>query len=189
MSRLALAILLSLSLAGSPTLATEAQAQLGSTVSLVLETGSLGKRLIEPALLLSSVYAREAYPQAFHKLAVSRVIPMGYEQRENLSFGPWEAPRAIGADKASDEGLLTEWAPRYYITHDWSEYGQQIRQMIPGDAVVINGRGILISDIFDYPREGYLEEIREVVGPDVIVLQTCEPDTPNNRIVYGTISE
>ena len=132
------------------------------------------------------VYARDTYPVIYHEYAISRIVPMSYEARENVSFGPWVAPLDIGATDASDDGLITEWAKLYYVTHDWSEYGQQIRQMIPGDALAINGKGVLVVDIFDYPRDAYLEEIREIVGQDAVVLQTCEPGTPNNRIVWRT---
>ena len=132
---------------------------------------------------------KRVFESELREYALGRVVSLSYTSQESMVFDGWVAYDDLDGTEASPDGLLTQWAEGYYVTHDWSEYGQQIRQMIPGDAVVINGRGILVSDIFDYPREGYLEEIREVVGPDVIVLQTCEPDTPNNRIVYGTISE
>lgn len=171
------------SLAGA---APSPQPAVAPAASLAREAWAFGSRAVVPAMLEAIVYARDTYPMILHKYAVSRIVPMTYEERENVSFGPWVAPRDIGATDANEDGLITEWAERYYVTHDWSEYGQQIRQMIPGDALAINGNGVLVVDIFDYPRDAYLEEIREIVGSDAVVLQTCEPGTPNNRIVWCT---
>ena len=44
---------------------------------------------------------------------------------------------------------------------------------------------MVVKDIFDYPREAYLDEVRELVGYDSAVLQTCETGTDYNRIVYA----
>lgn len=172
--------------AGLTGLAPSPRSSVAPVASLAYEARAMGSRAVVPAMLEAIVYARDTYPVIYHEYAISRIVPMSYEARENVSFGPWVAPRDIGATDANDDGLITEWAELYYVTHDWSEYGQQIRQMIPGDALAINGKGVLVVDIFDYPRDAYLEEIREIVGQDAVVLQTCEPGTPNNRIVWCT---
>ena len=121
----------------------------------------------------------------YRDYVLARVVPMTMTYEDNQFYGPWTAIDDFEATEASNEGLLTQWDEDYYITHDWSEYGQQIRTMVPGDTVEINGRRIVIEGLFDYPKEAYLGEIREFLGWDYLVMQTCEPESDLNRIVYG----
>lgn len=121
----------------------------------------------------------------FRDYVLARVVPITMTYDSNQYFGPWTAPEDFEAEEANNDGLITQWDEDYFITHDWSEYGQQIRVMVPGDTVEINGRQITVRGLFDYPKEAYLGEIREVVGWDCLVMQTCEPESDLNRIVYG----
>lgn len=121
----------------------------------------------------------------FRDYVLGRVVPITLTYEANQSYGPWNAVKDYEAVEASNEGLLTEWDDEYFITHDWSEYGQQIRTMVPGDTVTINGRQITVKDVFDYPKDAYLGEIRELIGSDSLIMQTCEPNSDLNRIVYG----
>lgn len=121
----------------------------------------------------------------FHAYALSRVIPVTTSAAEPLAFGPWSAAKDYGATDAREDGSLTEWADSYYVTHDWSDFGKQILTMVPGDTVTINGRTITIHGVFNYPKDSYYEEVTEVTGKDAMVLQTCYPDSEENRIAYG----
>ncbi|MDO4405229.1 MAG: hypothetical protein Q4C09_09355 [Atopobiaceae bacterium] len=127
----------------------------------------------------------EDYRDAVRAYALTRVHELTYVERDPVAFGPWEARREYGTEEASDDGSLTEWALEYYIAHDWSSYGEQILQMIPGDEVTINGITMRVEGLFDYPDDGYLDEIWELVGYDKVVLQTCEPENDYYRIIYG----
>lgn len=121
----------------------------------------------------------------FDAYAKSRALPVVPNEREAIAFGPWTAEKDYGATDARADGSLTEWADNYYITHSWSEYGQQILTMQPGDSVLVNGRHITVEGAFDYPKAGFYNEIMQVTGQDALVLQTCFPNSNRNRIVYG----
>ena len=127
----------------------------------------------------------EAYYLCYHDYVMSRIVPLEFPAREPEDFGPWSARKEYGAADAAADGSLTEWADNYYITHDWSDYGQEILTICPDDTVSINGRTFTVEDAFCYPKDGYLEEVRDIVGEDTIVVQTCEPSSTLNRIVYG----
>ena len=131
------------------------------------------------------VWANDAYYLCYHDYVMSRVVELEFPNEEPMSFGPWKAHEEYGAEDAAEDGSLTEWAPKYYITHDWSDYGKQILTMIPRDTVRINDVSFVVEGAFDYPKDGYLEEIRDIVGNEVVVIQTCEPQSSLNRIVYG----
>ena len=122
----------------------------------------------------------------FSAYVASRVVPIDPTDRDSQSFGPWLAQKDYGTTDASEDGSLTEWADNYYITHDWSDIGQQILTLIPGDTVTINGRSMRVEGIFNYPKDSYYDEITELIGTNVIGLQTCYPSSDYNRVVYGT---
>ena len=105
--------------------------------------------------------------------------------REAYFFGPWTAREELGAADADENGALTEWARHYYVTHNWSEYGQQILTILPYDQVSINGTVFTVEAIFDYPQSCYLEEVEGIVGESAYCLQTCIPDSDLVRVVYG----
>lgn len=119
---------------------------------------------------------------AYVNSRVVEVIPTG---RAPLVLGPWEAEEDYHATDASSDGSLTTWADDYYITHDWSEIGQEILSIEPGDTVLVNGTTVLIEDTFNYPKDSYYDEIQELVGADAVVFQTCYPDSDYNRIAWG----
>ena len=127
----------------------------------------------------------DCYAQWYQSYLASRIVRLAFPEREPLGFGPWDAREEYGTADAAEDGSLTEWAWQYFITHDWSDYGQQILTMEPQDIVTINGLTFEVEDAFDYPKDGYLEEVRDIVGEDVVVIQTCEPSSTLNRIVYG----
>lgn len=104
---------------------------------------------------------------------------------DSMTFGPWSAAKDYGATDAREDGSITEWADHYYITHQWSEYGQQILSMLPGDKVTVNGKSFIVQAIFDYPKDSFYEEIMRIVGDQSTVIQTCIPDADYNRIVFG----
>ncbi len=119
----------------------------------------------------------------------SRIVPLILNDRESLRYGPWEARPEKGTVDASSDGALTEWATNYYIAHDWSDYGQEILTMQPGDEAEVNGKTFTVEGIFNYPKDSFYEEIMRIVDKDAtgvtVVFQTCYPDSTFNRIVYG----
>ena len=123
--------------------------------------------------------------EAYRDYVYGRIVTLNFSTGDPMWFGPWEAKEDLFSDEASATGELTEWAPDYYITHDWSTYGQQILTMAPGDTVTINGRTLSVEGVYDYPKDAFLDEVRFVTGSDTVVLQTCEPNSELNRIVYG----
>ena len=126
-----------------------------------------------------------AYHQVLRVYAESRIVNLTYQLLEPAHYGPWTAHKDYYATDADSDGALTEWEDSYYVTHDWSYYGIRILSIIPGDTVEINGRTMEVTDIFDYPKAAYSDEIWELVGKDAVILQTCEPDSNLNRIAYG----
>ncbi|MDO4808298.1 MAG: hypothetical protein Q4A07_13735 [Coriobacteriales bacterium] len=112
--------------------------------------------------------------------------PVSYDPQANETYGPWTAKPDYGATDARADGSISEWADHYYITHDWSEYGQQILGMMPGDQVSINGRTMVVQGVLDYPKDSFYEEILQIAGNSSVVLQTCIPQRDYNRIVFGT---
>lgn len=118
----------------------------------------------------------------------SRVIPIAAPERtETLNLGPWTAVPDRGATDARFDGSLTEWNDLYYITHDWSEYGQQILALWNGDHVTVNGRTVTVNWICNYPKDSYYEEVRALAGNESpVVFQTCYPDSNFNRIVFAS---
>ena len=121
----------------------------------------------------------------FSAYVTFRIVPVEPQQRDPESFGPWFAEKDYGTTDAREDGSLTEWADNYYITHDWSEIGQQILALTLGDTVTINGRSMRVEGIFNYPKDSYFDEITEIIGFDVVGLQTCYPSSDYNRVVYG----
>lgn len=149
--------------------------------------------LITTATARCSAFIIDATEQAYHDAllayAQSRVVPMSPADREPVLFSAWVAYEDLGAPEADPDGRLTLWDDDYFITHTWSYYGKRILTMIPGDNVEINDRLINVQGIFDYPKEAYHDELRALVGQDTVIIQTCEPDSNLNRIVYGVWSE
>lgn len=128
---------------------------------------------------------KRVFESELREYALGRVVSLSYTSQESMVFDGWVAYDDLDGTEASPDGLLTQWAEGYYVTHDWSEYGQQILSMVPGDQVVINGVPIDVVEIFDYPKEAYLRELRAVVDEGRVILQTCEPGEDLNRIVVG----
>ena len=115
---------------------------------------------------------------------VSRIVPVELTRGEAASFGPWYAAWDPRTSEAHDDGSLSEWEDGYYITHNWSEIGQQIMGLVPGDAVTVNDRTMVVVSVFDYPKDAYDDEIRLLAGGR-FVLQTCSDEDAYNRIVLA----
>ena len=158
--------------------------------SVTPTVASFGPELAQGLATKANTYADTALETClsrwFSAYVSSRIVQITPEEREPQSFGPWFAQKEYGTTDASDDGRLTEWADNYYITHDWSDIGQQILTLIPGDTVTINGRSMRVEGIFNYPKDSYYDEITEIIGTDVIGLQTCYPSSDYNRVVYGS---
>ena len=131
------------------------------------------------------VAAHNELHRMFCEYVDSRVVAMEVYARLPQRYVGWEANDDFEAPEASPEGLLTRWEPNWYITHEWSWYGQQILGLVPGDVIEINGRPMKVESLFDYPKESFTDEIYELLGRDCVILQTCEPNSDLNRIVYG----
>lgn len=131
----------------------------------------------------------QVYHDALLAYAQSRVVEMDLVNRDPVLFSAWVAYEDLGAPEADPNGLLTLWDDDYYVTHTWSYYGVRILTMVPGDNVEINDRVIEVQGVFDYPKQAYNDELRALLGTDVVIIQTCEPNSDLNRIVYGTWSE
>lgn len=128
----------------------------------------------------------DAFARWYDAYTASRIIEIQLNDREPVDFGSWSARREYGAEDAASDGALTEWAESYFVTHDWSTYGQDILSMQPGDTVSVNGHQVTIQRIFNYPKDGYYEEIMNLAGEGMLVFQTCYPDSSFNRIAYGS---
>ena len=152
---------------------------------LQIDVATLYERVLAAKGVTVARTARETVHAWLHAYVMGRIVPLTAYAREPLVFGPWSAAKDYEAEEASSEGDLTEWDEHYFITHDWSEYGKQILTVLPQDHVRVNGVTVLIEGAFDYPKEAFLEEVREATGKDTYVFQTCEPDSDLNRIVYG----
>ncbi len=146
----------------------------------------LASRLSTAAYTFRTQTLEACFQQGYHAYVAPRVVEVEPEPREATSFGPWTAEKEYLTEDARNDGSLTEWYDNYYITHDWSDIGQQILSLIPGDHVVVNGRELRIEGIFNYPKDSYYDEIIHLVGSNKVVLQTCYPDSEYNRIVYGS---
>lgn len=146
-------------------------------------SATFGPSLQQKAIDALPSFFEDSYAMWFRTHSQARVIPVSITPRDPVSFGPWYARQEFGTAEANDDGSLTEWEHDYFITHDWSEIGQQILCMSPDDHVVVNDRHFVVEDVFNYPKDSFLEEVREVVGPQKVVFQTCYPDSDVNRIV------
>lgn len=121
---------------------------------------------------------------------LSRVAP---EYREMEAQGPlpepayyeFESVYQVDDYTANDDGTLGWWQANWYTAHDWSENGEKIAAMRPGDVVVIDGYAITVEGKFIWPQESTYMEIMRRVGWDATVLQTCLGDNENIWIVYG----
>lgn len=149
-----------------------------------------------PQLALQMVDAADGYGTRavdtcfsswFHEYVTSRIVPIEYTVREPIAFGPWYAEKDYSTKDARDDGSITEWADNYYITHDWSNYGQQILSFIPGDTVTINDRTVRVDGLFNYPKASFYEEVVAITGSECVVFQTCYPDSEYNRVVFCTL--
>ena len=147
---------------------------------------TLAPQLHEVSEALDEHLIPDAFACWYDAYTASRIVELQLNDREPVDFGSWTARREFGAEDAASDGALTEWADDYFVTHDWSDYGQDILCMQPGDTVSINGKPITIQRIFNYPKDGFYEEIMNIADDDVLILQTCYPDSTFNRIAYGS---
>lgn len=131
----------------------------------------------------SALDAHDQVYGAYVSYVDGRVVELSRVIRPTQYFGPWEAVIDHEAVEADPNGGIIQWDNGYYVTHDWSVYGQQILTMMPGDIVTINGLAVQVVDIYDYPKEAYLSEVLVKAGEDSVVFQTCEPGHDLNRIV------
>lgn len=92
--------------------------------------------------------------------------------------------QAINDYRAHDGGAMAEWQPGYYVAHDWSSAGKAILAMRPGDVVYVDGRRLVVAGVTKFREDEYVENIRDVLGYDCVIFQTCYPGS-YNRIVYG----
>lgn len=147
---------------------------------------SIGTKLAKNAAEYVESSTQLCLGKWFESYVASRKVEVLIGDREPSSFGPWTAAKEYGTTDANDDGSLTEWADDYYITHDWSEIGQQILGLVPGDVVTINGRQARVTEVFNYPKDSYYDEIMQLSGKKGIVLQTCYPASDYNRIVFAS---
>ena len=129
---------------------------------------------------------RDEVHRLFREYVLSRVVALEVDARLPRTFENWQAADDFEATEASPEGLLTCWEENWYITHEWSSFGKQILGLVPGDVIQINGRRAKVGGLFDYPKASFSNEIHELVGYDLVILQTCEPMSDLNRIVWGS---
>ena len=147
---------------------------------------SIGTKLAQDAAEYAEKSTELCLGKWFESYVASRKVVVLIGDREPTTFGPWTAAKEYGTTDAKDDGSLTEWADNYYITHDWSEIGQQILSLVPGDVVTVNGRQARVTEVFNYPKDSYYDEIMQLSGKKGIVLQTCYPESDYNRIVFAS---
>lgn len=95
-------------------------------------------------------------------------------------------PKVAHLDRcAHDDGSIVEWAPGYYVAHDWSEPGQILLAAEIGSVIEVNGVPITICDMFTVPDDAIYEDIRANVGPWLAIFQTCYDET-STLILTGT---
>ena len=109
--------------------------------------------------------------------------PQTIEQTSNtINFGVPETH--LWSDHAHDDGSIVEWAPGYYIAHDWSEWGNLIHALNIGDRINISNIDATVSGIYEVSKYLPYENIRdEITGWDTICFQTCIPYSDYNTVV------
>lgn len=84
-----------------------------------------------------------------------------------------------------DAGYLTEWESEYYCAHNYTSHGEMIAALQVGDLVHVDGGTVRICGCLDFSKDGYYEDIREIL-PDEVCFQTCYPDGSNLVMIkYG----
>lgn len=182
---LSLALALSLELAcAMPSIPQTQQENVIQDPPYVPSLVAPGVRLVTSPL---AIITHELADPWFHDYVTSRMYVVTLPAHDPLIFGPWYAGVDYGATEAPDDGSISQWDDDYFITHHWSDYGQAIRTLLPGDYIIINDVTVQVEGVFDYPRDATLAEVLEAAGWDAVVFQTCEPDTDLNRIAYGYV--
>lgn len=87
----------------------------------------------------------------------------------------WESVpmEGTGGEEAPFDGSLGKWAPGHYAAHDWSECGQAISALAPGDAVEVDGELLVAESATVFPADATAGEVRRQLGDDPVLLQTC----------------
>lgn len=86
---------------------------------------------------------------------------------------------------AHDDGSINEWAPGWFVTHDWSESGKAILSLGVGDTIVIDGIPIEITSRGSCLVDDDYESVRSNLGGQCVVLQTCAGDGVHNVLLTG----
>ena len=183
--RLIVAVMLALLLGACSTTAPEQVAAPEPEPDPPTASASLAPELSKVSASLEEHVFETAFYSWFDGYTQSRIIELELWDREPQAYGPWTARLEEGTEDAASDGALTQWAENYFIAHDWSDYGQEILTMQPGDIVTVNDRTFTVERVFNYPKASFYEEVKRIAGDDAIIFQTCYPDSVENRIVYG----
>lgn len=76
-------------------------------------------------------------------------------------------------EEAMENGSMILWWPDWYCTHWWTDQGVEIRLLQNGDIVHVSGKTVKITGSVDVDRNMYAEDIREMIGEDKVLFQTC----------------
>lgn len=77
------------------------------------------------------------------------------------------------ATNAHDDGSVVEWAPGFYIAHNWSDGGQAILSADIGQTIEVYGTPITICERFRVANDSTYEALRTEAGPWRAIFQTC----------------
>lgn len=75
---------------------------------------------------------------------------------------------------AHDDGSINEWAPGYYVAHSTSSAGQAIHESGVGSVIIIDGTPVTIDSRQYRSVDDDYEGIRESLGADCVIFQTCD---------------
>lgn len=104
----------------------------------------------------------------------------------SYSDGYWFDAIPYDDRDALDAGYMIEFDTNWFCAHWYTDYGQQIQALQPGDIVHVNGKNVEIYGVFDVDREAYLEDVRAEWGYDKVFFQTCYyAGSPTMMIKYG----
>ena len=87
---------------------------------------------------------------------------------------------------AHDGGDLAIFQPGYYVAHSWSEPGLGMLSLSVGDEFRVDGATYRVSGIETFADYTPVEDVRDVVGWDALILQTCIPDGDGFYAIYAS---
>lgn len=132
----------------------------------------------------------EKEPKKAGKRKSDERIEVSKDEHDESFQGVYSAPSFSAKHRlwdyyAHDDGSINEWAPGWFVTHDWSEAGKTILSLGVGDTIVIDGIPIEITSRGSCLVDDDYESVRSNLGGQCVVLQTCAGDGVHNVLLTG----